>query len=185
MCVLSESSFLAASCSYPGVCSTSFLCCHNLWSGFLHGFQLHEIYCLTISVCCCVWLCARAHAGEEVVHGKWHIGLLCCVSDVIFALCAQTAPAPLRSEVDKRRHGVNFPHSDVSACENPITTQLVSSHFEFFSFVLSLALPCLSSGSPKQTLACVIDTCLEGTWSPLLAQAHRRTEQKQSKKKKS
>lgn len=97
--------------------------------------------------------------------------LLCCVLMWSSPLVHQHHLTPLRSDTDKERHGLIFPHSDVSACENHVRNQPVYVHFEFLSFVFvppAILLP--SSLPPDQTLPFVSDTCWEVTESTLLAQ---------------
>lgn len=92
--------------------------------------------------------------------------------DVALALCARKHRlTPLRSETDKKRHKVIFPHSDVTTCENLVTNQSDAGYFEFVSF----------SVPPDQTLSCVTDTCREVTGSTLLAQTweHKKANKKE------
>lgn len=70
--------------------------------------------------------CAHAGVLEDGTQ-KCDTGASLLCFDVAFALHAQNYHlAPLRSETDKGRHEVTFPHSDVTACENPVAQQLLS-----------------------------------------------------------
>ena len=94
---------------------------------------LWNLLCMTVyvGVCPCaeesVWnVCTcRCSWGWHTEKCDTGASLLCF--DVAFALHAQNYRlAPLRSETDKGRHEVTFPHSDVTACENPVAQQLLS-----------------------------------------------------------
>ncbi|KAG8011341.1 hypothetical protein GBF38_006082 [Nibea albiflora] len=96
--------FLAASCSDPGVCSTSFLHCHNLGQASSMSSSFMNS---TVFDCVC-WPASPytslhktcAHAGVDVgAHGKWDAGLPCrdvAAVDVTFAPQAQTSPDTFR-----------------------------------------------------------------------------------------
>lgn len=123
---------------------------------------VYDCVCWLVSLCTSVHKTCD-HAGvDEGAHGNWHTGLLCCVL-MWPSLCAHKHRlTPLRSETDKKGHEITFPHSDVTACENPVTNQILSDYSEFLSISIfgSFALPTPLSPIPThQTLSCVTDTC--------------------------
>lgn len=96
---------------------------------FLPALTQSTVYdCVCWRVCLHTTVHAmRAPEGVDGgVHEIWDTGLLCCVL-VWPSLCVRKHRlTPLRSDADKKRHEVSFPRNDVTACENPVTHQLLS-----------------------------------------------------------
>lgn len=110
---------------------------------------VHDRVCL-VCTCRCWWGCAQKMGHRASLLCFW-----CDLPSVRWNLWGQ------RQVIDKERHEVTFPHSDVTACENPVTNPAsVSAHFGFLPISIfgSFALPPPLSVPPDQTLSCVTDT---------------------------
>lgn len=142
VCVSCQSPlFLAASCSDPGVCSTSFLRCHNLGQAsfmspcFMKSAVYDYVFWPAVSTLyqSAYRTCACAGAGESA-HGKWDIVPLCC--------CVLMRSTAWHLGGQRQiRHSVTFPHCDDDACEKRVTDQPVSAHYLFAFFPASFIRP--------------------------------------------
>ncbi len=141
MCVLSESSFPGCFLFRSRGVFHFLPALPQSWSGFLHVFQLYEIYRVWLCMLACVsaheyaWDMRNMQVFDAGARGKWDTGLLRCVQMWPSLRAHKHRPTPLRSETDKKSREVTFPPSDVTACENPVTNQPLS-----LSLSLSLAL---------------------------------------------
>lgn len=126
--------FLAASCSDPGVCSLSFLCCPNraqassVSSSFVTFTQPMDV-CFACAHMRRVHVWNRCEAEPDVK--KLFKEFRLCVSTRESPCVPKHGLTPLRSETDKRGHEEIFPHDDVTAWEKK--TALSDSSFCFES----------------------------------------------------
>lgn len=141
------SSCPATSFSDPGVCSVSFLCCPNLAQASFRSSSFGKP------------LCSGGVRLKVLEGARENVDTSLLRLDVTFGVHAQTLLTPLRSETDKERHGVTFPHNDVMLVNILSRCSFFSRALECF-FCLSGALWYHSFTPPDQTLPCLTDAYL-------------------------